>query len=111
MTQKDRTEVREMIETTLGGWHSETVLREVTTNKALDNIDKHLGKLNGTVGKHQTAIDQNLPHTVANCVQTKVIREIRDNMISRKAVVTAILVAIPLAAGVFQLVHEIFKIT
>ena len=57
MTQKDRTEVRDMIEGTLKGWHSDTVLREVTTNKALDNIEKHLSQLNGNVARHTKQIE------------------------------------------------------
>ena len=109
MTQQDRTEVREMIETTLGGWHSETVIREVTTNKALDKIEKHLGGINSKVQKHQTVLDQNLPHTVANCVQADTIQEIRDNMISRKAIITAVIIGIPLAAGIVELFNLLFK--
>ena len=109
MTQNDRTEVREMIETTLGGWHSETVIREVTTNKSLDKIEKHLEGINSKVQKHQTVIDQNLPHTVTNCVQADTIQEIRDNMISRKAIITAVIIGIPLAAAIVGLIIELFR--
>ena len=104
MTQKDRTEVREMITTTLSGFHSDTVLREITTNKSLDKIEKHLEKLNDKVAKHEETILKNLPHTIAHCNQKKVIQEIRDNMISRKAVIAAILIAIPLAGTIFGVI-------
>lgn len=109
MTQKDRTEVREIIHGIVGGYHTKVDAQNFITNSVLGEIKDHLGKINGRVEKHQTIIDKNLPHTVANCSQVKTIMEIRDNMISRKAIITAIIVAIPLAAGVFGLIHELLK--
>jgi len=57
MNPSDRTEVREMLEGVLKGWHSETVLREITANKSLDSIEKHLGDLNGNIKDHSLALE------------------------------------------------------
>jgi len=58
MEATDRTEIREMIIGVLSGWHSETVLREITTNKSLDKIEKHLEQLNGKVASHEREIGE-----------------------------------------------------
>ena len=57
MDAKERTEVRDMIAGVLGGWHSDTVLRETNTEKALNNIDNHLGLLNHQILKHATELE------------------------------------------------------
>ena len=109
MTATDRTEVRQMIESTLKGWHSETVLREITTNKSLDNIDKHLASLNGKVAEHEKIINVNLPHTVTNCVQADAIKEIRDNMITGRAVRNAIIIGIASSGTLFSILFIVYK--
>lgn len=55
--------IERIITETLKGWHSETVLREVITNKSLEkiethqaNIELHLKQLNGNIIKHTEAI-------------------------------------------------------
>ena len=109
MDQSDRTEVREIIHGIVGGYHAKVDAQNLVTNSALGDIKEQLNKLNGTVASNKEMIDQNLPHTIANCVQTKTIKEIRDNMVGRKAIITAIIIAIPLAAAAVGLVVELVK--
>lgn len=56
MTASDRTEVREMIQSTLEGWNKATVARESMTLVALEKIEIHLGKINGKVATHESFI-------------------------------------------------------
>jgi hypothetical protein len=84
MTQKDRSEVREMIQGVLSGWHDSTVEREKLIYLSLNNIDSHLEKLNGKVSAHERTILENLPHSIAHCPQTGTIKEIRDAIIQEK---------------------------
>ena len=79
------------------------------TNIALSKIEAHLDKQNGSLAAHEKIIAENLPHKSINCVQEKVIQEIRDNMISRKAVISAIIVGIPLAAAIFGVISHFLK--
>ena len=74
------------------------------TNITLLNIEKGIGKLNGTVADHDKIIDENLPHTIVHCSQIETIGKIRDNMISRKAIVSAIIITIPLAGAIFGII-------
>ena len=90
MTPQDRTEVREMLVSILQGWHSDTVIRETNTEKALNKIETHLEKLNGKVYEHEKLIGQlkieGVQHLV-NCPVapkveeiTKDINEIKSNL-------------------------------
>lgn len=110
MNQQDRSEVREMIATTLEGWHTETVIREITTNKSLDNIDKHLENLNGKVASHEKIINVNLPHTSAHCAQTATIQKIHDNMITSKAVRNAIIIGIASTGTLISIAFILYKV-
>ena len=110
MTLTDRNEVREMIVATLGGWHSETVIREVTTNKALDKIEKHLEQLNSKVATHEKILNQNIPHTIDKCVQSSAIQEIRDSMITGKAITRAIIIGISSTGALASIFFILFKI-
>ena len=56
MNTTDRTEVREMIHSTLEGWEKATVARENMTLVALEKIESHLGKINGKVDAHERFI-------------------------------------------------------
>jgi len=109
MTQQDRTEVREIIHGIVGGYHTKVDAQNFVTNSALGEIKDHLKTLNGSVAKNKSIIDRHLPHRVSDCVQSDTIKEIRDNMISRKAIIAAIVVAIPLIAGVVGLIFELFN--
>ena len=81
MTQTDRTEVREMIQGILSGWHAATTAQNDMTNQSLERIEKHLVKLNGSVAEHERVILENLPHSIDHCPQAPVIKEIRDAVI------------------------------
>lgn len=53
-----------------------------------DVIDtrNELRKLNGTVRTHQTIIDKNLPHTIAQCSQASTIDEIKKAVVGEDAI-------------------------
>ena len=84
MTKEDRTEVRDMIKTTLEGWYKSTEQRETMILKSLDRIDNHLEKLNGKVSEHEKTILQNLPHTADHCAKANVIDEMHDALIKNE---------------------------
>ena len=87
MNSIDRSEIREMITGVLSGWHSDTVLREVTTNKALDNIEKHLGALNGKVLQHSKELEQlrvdGVNHIV-NCPVNPKVNQLAEELLEYK---------------------------
>ena len=89
MTQKERNEVREMITITLSGWQEATVQRENLIHQSLNKIDEHLEKLNGSVSEHEKIINQNIPHTIAQCPQAKIIDELKEWQAEQDGVETA----------------------
>jgi len=89
MNTQERTEVREMIKSTLEGWNEATATREKLINISLNSIDAHLAKLNGKVSEHEKIINQNIPHTVALCPQAKIIEELKEWQAEQDGVETA----------------------
>jgi hypothetical protein len=81
MDAQERAEVREIIHGILSGWNARTESYMITTNNSLNNIDTHLKTLNGTVAKHQTTLDQNLPHSEVHCVQKDKIEEMGETLV------------------------------
>lgn len=79
------------------------------TNIALLNIEKGIKEMNGTVARNSKIIGENLPHREDLCPKKKVIEDIRDNMVSRKAVVRAIIIGIPLAGAIFGIISHFLK--
>ena len=110
MTQQDRTEVREMIHGILSGWEASTVAREDLIHFSLKNIDNHLGKINGKVQEHEKIINTNLPHSIVNCPQDETIKEIRDNMVSGKAVRNAIMWSVGASCSLVTLIFIAIKL-
>ena len=74
------------------------------TNIALLKIEKHLETINGSVALHTKVIAENLPHREDLCPKKEIIDEIRDNMVSRKAIVTSIIITIPAAAAIISII-------
>jgi len=103
MTKQDHIELRETIESTLKGWHNDIVLREVITNKSLDNIDKHLEKLNGKISAHEQFIN-------VNKANIETIPLIRDSIVSGKAVRNAIIIGITSAGTLFSIFFILWKL-
>jgi hypothetical protein len=56
-------------------------------------IKGRLDKLNGSVARHEKVINENLPHSVNHCPQVKVIENLKDNMVTEKAVKKTIYIA------------------
>jgi hypothetical protein len=56
-------------------------------------IKGRLDKLNGSVARHEKIINENLPHGVNHCPQVKVIENLKDNMVTEKAVKKTIYIA------------------
>ena len=77
MTQKDRSEIREMIHGILSGWHATTTAQNDITNASLGDIKDHLIKINGKVVEHEKIINVNLPHNIALCPQKDIIEELK----------------------------------
>jgi len=84
--------IERIITETLKGWHSETVLREVITNKSLElieihqaNIESHLKQLNGSIAKHTEAIvaleKADIRH-VTDCPAMPKIRKIEQGLVA-----------------------------
>lgn len=56
-------------------------------------VKGRLDKLNGSVARHEKVINENLPHNVNHCPQVKVIENLKDNMVTEKAVKKTIYIA------------------
>lgn len=56
-------------------------------------VKGRLDKLNGSVARHEKVINENLPHSVNHCPQVKVIENLKDNMVTEKAVKKTIYIA------------------
>lgn len=109
MEAQERMEVRGMLHDILAGWQAENVAREEITNLALKNIGDHLDRLNGSVAKHEKIINENIPHTIANCPQQENIVEFRDNMITVKAVKKAIYTGIIATGTLFTIIFILYQ--
>ena len=73
-------------------------------------INARLDKLNGKVAEHEKIINQNVPHNISHCVQTKTIEEIRDNMITSKSLKRVSVTIIGSAASITAMVWIIIQI-
>lgn len=114
MNAADKKEMRQMIEDLIAPLSKEVLYQGRLTNISLNNIDSHLTKLNGSVARHEKAIVENLPHTIANCPQGETIKELRDTMVTTKAIRTAsrnnLLLGVSVASGlwvIYQLVKSL----
>ena len=79
-------------------------------NGNLEDIKTHLKTLNGKVAEHDRAINVNLPHSIKDCAQSDTIQEIRDNMVSSKAIKRAIVLTISLTGGVLGAIWVIVRL-
>ena len=110
MTHRDRQETQAMLHDILSGWRAGYESHIEVTNLALQKIEKHLEKLNGTVASQQKIIDQNLPHNIAHCSQVKNIEELKENMITGKAIRNYIYGAIGIMGALTGILYVIFEI-
>ena len=78
MDATERKEVREIISGVLSGWHSDTVLRETNTEKALTNIDNHLGKLNHSIIKHAKELEDLRLADVNHIIKCPVAPQVKE---------------------------------
>lgn len=77
MEPEERSEIREMIHGALEGYVHDVMQQNTMTNLSLSKIDKHLEKLNGKIVEHEKIINENLPHGIIHCSQTKNIEGIK----------------------------------
>jgi len=110
MTQKDRTEVRDMIHDILSGWEAKTESREEIINLNLIDIKDHLKKLNGTVASHTRIIADNLPHTIVHCPQAEIIEKLNNNMVSEKAVKKTVIMGVTIICTLITIIWGIMEI-
>lgn len=99
-----------MLHDILAGWQATNVAQADITNSGLAKIDTHLAKLNGKVAEHEKIINIHLPHTINDCVQSKTITEIRDNMVSAKSMQKTIRNSITATGGVISILFIIYKV-
>ena len=89
MTQKDRTEVRDMIHGMLSGYQAGITAQNDITNLTLGEIRDHLKILNGTVKEHAEKISdlkiKNDLH-ITECPAMDKIDHLEKEMVSEKAV-------------------------
>lgn len=99
-----------MLHDILSGYQARNESAFDTFNLGLQKIDKHLERLNGTVASQQKIIDQNLPHNIAHCAQVKNIEELKENMITGKAIRNYIYGAIGIVGALTGILYVIFEI-
>jgi hypothetical protein len=99
-----------MLHDILSGWQAANTAQADITNAGLAKIDEHLTKLNGKVAEHEKIININLPHTINACAQKDTITEIRDNMVSGKAMRKTIITSVTLTGGIFSTLFIIYKV-
>jgi len=88
MDATERDEVRKMIAGVLGGWHSDTVLRETNTEKALNKIENHLGTVNGTILKHNKELEDGRLAIKTHVIECPVAKEVKNIDKKVNAIVT-----------------------
>ncbi len=103
MDSTDRAETRQMIIDLLEPYHRDVMYQARLTNVSLNQIDSHLSKLNGSVSKHEKLINDNLPHTVANCAQKDILQRINDRMISKKTIYLIMTLTISAIIAILEL--------
>ena len=110
MDKGQRDQVREILHDIIGVYHAKVDAQNTVTNAALNSIDIHLAKLNGTVAENRKIIDANLPHTIVQCPQVPIIEKLRDTMVSRKAIISAVLIGIGSMGTFMSVLFVIYRI-
>jgi hypothetical protein len=110
MNSQDRAETRLMLHDVLEGWEKNTAHRDNMLLMSLEKIDKHLEKLNGKIAEHEKTLNQELPHTIANCPQQEQIQSLRDNLISAKAIKRAIYSSVIITGTLFTIIFIVYNI-
>jgi hypothetical protein len=110
MDPVDRAEVREMLLDIISGPLEKINGQYRLVSAQLSNIDIQTTKTNSTVARHDIIINENLPHTTANCPQQDKILEIRDSMISGKAIRKTIIFSITATGTLFTIFFIIYQI-
>ena len=110
MDKDQREQVREMLHDVLSGYHAKVDAQNTITNDALIRIDKKFEKLNGSVAENRKVINENLPHTIDKCPQTEVIESLKVNMISGKAIKTAIISSVGVTGTLFAIFFILYKL-
>jgi len=110
MNKEQRDQVREMLHDILSGYHVKVDAQNTVTNAALKAMNIHFTKLNGAVAENRKIIDANLPHTIVQCPQASTIEKLRDNMVSRKAIISAVLIGIGSMGTFMSILFVIYRI-
>jgi len=117
MNKGDREEIRIMITGALAPLVTKIDGRDVLMNATLNNmdarldrIDKHLEKLNGRVAEHEKVVNMIGEDRIKGCVQTKVIQEPRDNIISRRGIRNAIVAGISIGTAMIGVIIGLIQL-
>lgn len=118
MNAEDRAEVRQMLTDIIAGPLNEVRGELKLANSKLGSIDNQTKITNGRVNKLEERVhdlenaDPEPPtlHTVADCAQATVIQDLRDNMISTKAIKKAIVQTLASSAAIVAVLYTIYKV-
>jgi hypothetical protein len=72
-------------------------------------IKSRLDKLNGNVSRHETIINENLPHNISHCVQTETIKRLEENMITEKTIKKTIYILFGLICALIAAIIGVFQ--
>ena len=109
MTKDQRDQVREMLHDILSGYHAKVDAQNTVTNAALEAMNIHFDKLNGTVAENRKIINENLPHSIIKCPQAKAISDLKENMISAKAIKGFIIGSIGVIGSLMAIAFIFYK--
>lgn len=117
MTAEDRKQTREMIIDVLAPLIEKIEGRDILMNVSLNNIDgrmekidSHLVTLNGKVAEHEKIVNTVGEERIRGCVQKGIIQEIRDNMVSRKAVYGAVFTGLGSLSVIIGIIYGVIRI-
>ena len=117
MTAADRKQTREMIVDALAPFVKQIEGRDILMNATLNNIDgsvdkinTHLSNLNGKVAEHEKIVNTVGEERIKGCVQKGIIQEIRDNMVSRKAVYGAVFTGLGSLSVIIGIIYGVIRI-
>ena len=117
MTPADRKQTREMIVDVLAPFVKQIEGRDILMNATLNNmdgklekIDVHLGKLNGKVAEHEKIINTVGEERLKGCIQRAVIEELKNSMITAKAMRRYLLTTVTVAGTVMSILFIFYKV-
>lgn len=107
MTRDDHTQIKELFQTGIDHINAIQDLKMKLIEQKLDSIIDQTTKTNGTVRRHSEQladIENGKWHSIVTCPQSKVVNEVRDSMITSKAIKRLIISSITITGIVVAIV-------